>query len=348
MTPGTRSSTRRSSGFEPDSHLSHSPKVVFPTKPVRNIGLVAYKNKAQKAMRMLHKWSQKHPEVRFYHSESLPGPARKWFESKPDEFMRKKVDLILTLGGDGTFLSASRMLHGAPIPVLGVNLGQVGFLADVRLDDLEHVLEEVLQDKYSLRTRMMLDVEVCEGRKKLVHDLALNEVAFSGKFGLKMIHLRVFTQRQFLTDYIVDGLLVSTPTGSTAYSLSAGGPIIHPSADSILLTPLNPPSLSVRPLVLPDYHDITLQVLPEQKSEVTLLVDGRHNFKLKPSHLVRLKKSRVGTRIVRPLHSSYLDSLRSKLGWSGTGHVKQQGGSDSEAPPRPPGVVGPEDEIPDA
>ncbi|MEO7425375.1 MAG: hypothetical protein ABI036_09315, partial [Fibrobacteria bacterium] len=123
---------------------------------------------------------------------------------------------------------------------------------------------------------------------------------------------------QFLTDYWVDGLLVSTPTGSTAYALSAGGPIIHPSADSLLLTPMNPTSLSVRPLILPDYMQVGVRSNLGRNMEVNMIVDGRIQFKLKPEHTVFIRKHTDGVRLVRPKSASYFESLRSKLGWTGS------------------------------
>ena len=224
------------------------------------------------------------------------------------------MDLLLSLGGDGTFLSAARMVRGAATPILGVNLGRVGFLADVTLDDLHRILDEILRREYSYRKRMLLQVEVFKGAASLLEDIALNDVAFTGQMGHQMVDLRVTAQGRFLTDYWVDGLLVSTPTGSTAYALSAGGPIVHPSADSLLLTPMNPTSLSVRPLILPDYMLISVRSNLGRDQEVNMFVDGRNQFKLKPEHTVLIRKHKEGVRLVRPKGSSYFESLRIQAG----------------------------------
>jgi NAD+ kinase len=208
-----------------------------------------------------------------------------------------------------------------------VNLGRVGFLADATLDNLHRILDEILRREYSFRRRMLLEVEVFKGNKCLLSDIAMNDVAFTGQMGHQMVDLRVNAQGRFLTDYWVDGLLVSTPTGSTAYALSAGGPIIHPSADSLLLTPMNPTSLSVRPLVLPDYMQISVRSNLGRGEEVNMFVDGRNQFKLRPEHTVLIRKHKEGIRLVRPKGSSYFESLRSKLGWTGSRHARDAGGS---------------------
>jgi NAD+ kinase len=214
------------------------------------------------------------------------------------------------------------MVRGAGTPILGVNLGRVGFLADVTLDNLHRILDEVLDRDYSFRRRMLIQVEVWRGRTRLLQDIALNDIAFAGQMGYQMVDLRVMAQGRFLTDYWVDGLMVSTPTGSTAYSLSAGGPIIHPSADSLLLTPMNPTSLSVRPLVLPDYMTVSVRSNLSRHKDVNMFVDGRNQFKLKPEHNVLIRKHQDGIRLVRPKGSSYFDSLRNKLGWTGSRHSR--------------------------
>jgi NAD+ kinase len=186
----------------------------------------------------------------------------------------------------------------------------------------------MLRKEYSYRRRMLIQVEVWKGRQRLLEDIALNDVAIAGQMGYQMVDLRVSAQGRFLTDYWVDGLIFSTPTGSTAYSLSAGGPIIHPSADSILVTPMNPTSLSVRPLVCPEYMTLAVRSnLPADKG-VKMFVDGRNQFALHPDHTVIIRKHPVGVRLVRPKGSFYFDSLRNKLGWTGSRHSRY-------APPGP-------------
>lgn len=301
-----------------DPISAHDHHITYPHKAVRSIGVVAFAGNMAPAVDLLNQWAEENPSIKVYANGFLKPFARGAIQAKPDAFLRSKVDLLLSLGGDGTFLSTARMVRGATTPILGVNLGRVGFLADVTLDSLHRILDEILRREYSYRRRMLVEVEVFRGNEKLLDDLAMNDVAFTGQMGRQMVDLRVTAQGRFLTDYWVDGLLVSTPTGSTAYSLSAGGPILHPSADSLLLTPMNPTSLSVRPLILPDYMQISVRSNLGRDQEVNMFVDGRNRFMLKPEHTVIIRKHKHGVVLVRPKGSSFFESLRSKLGWTGS------------------------------
>lgn len=300
----------------------HDPHITYPDKDVHSIGVVAFSGNMAAAMDILHRWAEENPRIKLFINGYLKPFAGPNVKVKPEAFLSSKVDLLLSLGGDGTFLSAARMVRGAGTPILGVNLGRVGFLADVTLESLHRILDEILRREYSFRRRMLVEVEVWRGRTRILEDIALNDVAITGQMGYQMVDLRVSAQGRFLTDYWVDGLVVSTPTGSTAYSLSAGGPIIHPSADSILLTPMNPTSLSVRPLVLPDYMTVTVRSNMDRDKDVNMFVDGRNQFRLLPEHTVIIRKHPEGIRLVRPKGASYFESLRNKLGWTGTRHAR--------------------------
>lgn len=300
----------------------HDPHITYPEKDIRSIGVVAFSGNMSAAMDTLHRWAEENTGIRVYINAYLKPFAGAGIKVRPEAFLSAKVDLLLSLGGDGTFLSAARMVRGAGTPILGVNLGRVGFLADVTLENLHRILDEILRREYSYRRRMLVKVEIWRGRNRILEDIALNDVAITGQMGYQMVDLRVSAQGRFLTDYWVDGLIVSTPTGSTAYSLSAGGPIIHPSADSILLTPMNPTSLSVRPLVLPDYMTVTVRTNMGRDQDVNMFVDGRNQFKLLPEHTVIIRKHPEGICLVRPKGASYFDSLRNKLGWTGTRHTR--------------------------
>ena len=284
----------------------------------KRIGVIAFKESAGECIQTILDWAQKHPDIQFRFSESLKPFLPSKSLCNTEESLKSKSDLLLTLGGDGTFLYAARLVRGKGTPILGVNLGKLGFLADVTVPYIPKVLDEIQLGKFNTAQRMMLDVSIWNGRRKVYQDLALNEVTFAGKFGSQMVDLRVHSQNQFLTEYWVDGLLVSTPTGSSAYSLSAGGPLIHPDAEAILLTPLNPTSLSVRPLLLPHSHKI--KVCPEGglRDSVNVLIDGRNNIKVKKGWTVNIKKSQYFTHILRPHQYSYFESLRNKLGWTGS------------------------------
>lgn len=304
-----------------DLHISD------PVTDVRSIGIVAFAGDMSPAIAILKSWAEKNPTIQLSLNHYLKPFASSRLQIKSDQFLKSKVDLLLSLGGDGTFLSAARLVWSASsgksvsnsqTPILGVNLGRVGFLADVALENLSRILDEVQNRDYSFRKRMLLKVTVYKGKTKLLEDIALNEVAFTGQMGHQMVDLKVAAQGRFLTDYWVDGLLISTPTGSTAYSLSAGGPIIHPSADSLLITPMNPTSLSVRPLILPEYMTISVKSNMGRGKEANMFIDGRNQFKLKPEHTVEISKHSEGVLLVRPKGSSYFESLRNKLGWTGS------------------------------
>ena len=302
--------------------------VSTPDTDIRALGVVALKGNIGPAVAVLRAFAAAHPEIKIYVNDRLRDHAGKGKEHplkvRSDAFLASKVDALLALGGDGTFLSAARLAHAKNIPVLGVNLGRVGFLADVSLENLPTILEDLLKRRYTLRHRMVLDVEHSRGRKRMLRDIALNEVAFAGMMGGQMLELDVRASGSFLTTYRVDGLLVSTPTGSTAYALSAGGPIVHPAANTILLTPMNPASLSVRPLLLPDSMEIEVRNVAKAGRPPNLFSDGRARGALAAGDTVRIGRHPDRLRIIRPQGSSYFDSIRNKLGWTGNWEAKKR------------------------
>ena len=295
-----------------------------PEADIRTLGVVALKGDAAPALAIVKSFARAHPEVRVCLNEYLRpfeeprGRGRgAGLRVHSDAYLGARADALLSLGGDGTFLTAARLGHAREIPVLGVNLGRTGFLADVSLGNLGDILDDLTRRDYTLRHRMVLKVEHRRGGKILFRDIALNEAAFAGLMGGQMAELEVRANGQFLTGYRVDGLLVSTPTGSTAYSLSAGGPIVHPSANSLLLTPMNPASLSVRPLVLPDSMEIEVRNTVRGGKPLNLFADGRPRGAFRPGDVVRVSRHPVRLHIIRPRGTSYFDALRNKLGWTG-------------------------------
>lgn len=294
------------------------PAISLPDTDVRRIGVFALKGDLSAAIAVLRAFADDHRETKLYLNSYLRHFADRRLLVKPDNFLQSRVDILLSLGGDGTFLSAARLVRHERIPILGVNLGRLGFLADATLDNLRRILEEILRREYTFRRRMLVEVEAFHNGKRLFTDIALNEIAFSGVMGREMIELSVNGNGRFVSDYRVDGLLVSTPTGSTAYNLSAGGPIVHPSTSALLLTPMNPASLSVRPLVLPDTMAIEVRNVMAPGRDVNIHVDGRNRGILPAGAELRVRRHTQGLRIIRPLGSSYFGSLRGKLGWTGS------------------------------
>ena len=234
----------------------------------------------------------------------------------PTEKFLKEVDLIISLGGDGTLLRAARLAAAENIPVFGVNLGGLGFLTQIGIDDLEKSLEKLYQEKYFLDERMMLTCSVERRGKEVKKFTALNDVVIGKGAFARIISLATYVNNNYVITYSVDGLIVSTSTGSTAYSLSAGGPIVKPSINSIILTPICPHTLSARPFIISedDQVKITLEVNEE---EVMVTIDGQEGFALKPNDEVIIKKSDHKARLITFKEKSFYDILREKLRWSG-------------------------------
>jgi NAD+ kinase len=235
--------------------------------------------------------------------------------SMPREELAKKIDLLIVLGGDGTLLAASRLLGDRNVPILPVNLGGLGFLTSVTLDELYPLLEQVLAGKHGTSERMMLEAEVVRGGKVLTHQEALNDAVVTKSDNTRIIDLDVNVDGDFVGRYRADGLIVSTPTGSTAYSLSAGGPIIYPVHQAFVITPICPHMLTNRPLVLPDSSKVEIQfVAGDEPGRLT--VDGQVGYELYLQDRVVVRKSRNKIQLVRPPHKTYFEVLRSKLRWS--------------------------------
>jgi NAD+ kinase len=223
-------------------------------------------------------------------------------------------DLIVVLGGDGTMIGAARMVGEAETPVLGVNFGTLGYLADFTVDDMIPALEAVLAGDYTLDRRLMLAATVERGGERLMHDRVLNDVVISKSALARIIEIETWVDRKFVNCFRADGLIISTPTGSTAYNLSAGGPVIYPSMDAVVITPICPHTLSNRPLVVPDDAEFEL-VLKTPREEVALTLDGQVGMPLEYGDRVVVRKSRTGFRLIQAHTRNYFDVLRNKLKW---------------------------------
>jgi NAD+ kinase len=225
-----------------------------------------------------------------------------------------KADVLLVLGGDGTMLNAARLAGERGIPILGVNMGGLGFLTEVRLEHLYPSLERVFANEYVLDERLMLATHVHRHGETVAHGVVLNDVVVSKGTLARMIELRIAIQGQFVTNLRGDGLIVSTPTGSTAYSLSAGGPIINPAVPSLILTPICPHTLTHRPLIVP--RDLEIEVTLTSKDDGAMAtLDGQVGISLSQGDSVVATTSEHRTRLIRFPESSYYDVLRQKLKW---------------------------------
>lgn len=232
---------------------------------------------------------------------------------QPEE-LGASVDLILVLGGDGTMIATARLLGDAEVPVLGVNYGGLGYLAEFRIQELYLALESILSGNYRLDRRVMLDVELSRGDEKVTRNRVLNDVVINKSALARIIEIEADFNGQFVNAFRADGLIVSTPTGSTAYNLSAGGPVIYPSMNAVVITPICPFTLSNRPIVVPDDAVIELCLKTDQE-DVALTLDGQVGFPLKVKDKVVIRKSQTTFSLVQPMNRNYFDVLRDKLRW---------------------------------
>lgn len=226
------------------------------------------------------------------------------------------IDALIVLGGDGTFLAAARMATEQSIPLLGVNLGSLGFITEVALGEIETALSKMIAGNYIMEKRMMLDFTRESDKTKRV-EVALNDVVFSGKSLTKMIRLSITVNGQYVTRYRADGLIISTPTGSTAYALGAGGPILYPVLDSLLICPICPHTLTNRPIVIPGDSVIEVHIM-ERYDEVTATIDGHVCMGMTEHDRLTVRRSEKITRIIKVPDRTHYDTLRNKLGWGGT------------------------------
>jgi len=230
---------------------------------------------------------------------------------KPE--LPSQVDLLLVLGGDGTLLSMARLVGDLGVPILGVNLGGLGFLTALTVDELFPALEAVRREELVIEERMMLSARVVRQGERLSEYAALNDVVITKSAMSRIINLEVSVEGQLATAYRADGLIVSTPTGSTAYCLSAGGPIVFPTMDAVVLTPICSHTLTNRPIVLPGHLSIQVRLLSDQ--DVALTMDGQVGFALKPADVVEIRPAASRIRLLRPPQKHFFSVLRTKLKW---------------------------------
>lgn len=230
------------------------------------------------------------------------------------EVIGEKINLAIVLGGDGTLLSVARALRQHQVPILAVNLGALGFLTSVTLEELYPALEQVLEEKYRTSQRMMLDAEAHRNGESAGRQCALNDAVASKSSIARMLDFDVYVDHDHVGRYRADGLIVCTPTGSTAYSLAAGGPIVDPEMDSFVITPICPHMLTNRPLVIPATATIDLDFsAAEEAAYVTL--DGQVGFQLQANDRLTITRSASRVILVRPPNKTYFEVLRNKLRW---------------------------------
>jgi NAD+ kinase len=290
------------------------------TSPIKRIGIVLkpHQPDALKTICGIVKWLHERgltlvggPEIERDRIADETGCAVEVIEA---EKLVSSVDLIMVLGGDGTMIATARMMGDTEVPVLGINYGGLGYLAEFRIEEMYSALESILTGNYRLEKRVMLAVQLLRGKEPVTQNRVLNDVVINKSALARIIEIEAYLSDQFVNSFRADGLIVSTPTGSTAYNLSAGGPVIYPSMNAVVITPICPFTLSNRPIVVPDDAVIELRLKTEQE-DVALTLDGQVGFPLKVEDRVVIQKSGTTFNLIQPTNRNYFEVLRTKLRW---------------------------------
>lgn len=228
----------------------------------------------------------------------------------------KECDLAIVVGGDGTFLSAVRSLADCDIPIMGINLGRLGFLVDISPDNMQQHLEQILAGNFVEEQRILLQAQVIRDNKVINEAVALNDVVVHIRDVARMIEFKTLINDQFVNHQRADGLVVSTPTGSTAYSLSSGGPLLHANLDAIVLVPICPHTLSNRPIVVNADSKVEVIIGDGRQSTAQVTLDGQTAFDLKPEDKICIQRKQKKVCLVHPANYDYYEILRAKLRWS--------------------------------
>ncbi len=279
---------------------------------IRVVGLVAkYEEpKAAEMVRWLVPWLKEKKRQVLVETGLYKNGAR----SCSKQEMARKADLIVVLGGDGTLLSVARLVERPNVPILGVNMGGLGFITEVAVDELETVLEETLDGHFTVEKRMTLAVHLYRKRNKPKKFRVLNDAVITKGASSRIIDLETYVGKEYLCTYRADGLIISTPTGSTAYSLAAGGPILYPSLGAILLCPICPHTLTNRPIVVSSKSTIRV-TLRSAGDTVFLSPDGQQGMQLHDGDVVEVLDYGVPVSLIRMPSRSYFEILRDKLKW---------------------------------
>jgi NAD+ kinase len=281
---------------------------------LKKIGLVIKADaKANEKADELEQWLQSKGVEVIRKKTRAPGlrDPRKHQQSAPSD-----LSCIFVLGGDGTFLSAVRWIGNSNIPVLGIKFGEVGFLAEISEENLLSNVEMILAGKYRLKPRMRFDVQVNREAQAIARETVLNDVVINKGALARLAHIDTYIDEIYLTTYSGDGLIIATPTGSTAYSLAAGGPVIHPEVPGIIMTPICPHTLTNRPLILPE--DVSIKIkLEEGSSDMMLTFDGQVGLEINGRDEILVKKAQQPINMIRIHGLQYFDILKAKLRWSG-------------------------------
>lgn len=266
------------------------------------------KEKVRLELNQMNKWFSSLGKT--VHIVELTGTSSDYLLDIPE------ADFAVSLGGDGTVLTCAVILKDSPIPLMAVNIGSFGYITEVPVSEYKEVFKSFENNESSTISRMMIDVSVSRDSEKVFSSTALNDVTISVNSRAKVIKLNLYINGTLASNLKSDGLIVATPTGSTAYSLAAGGPILEASLNSIIINPICPFSMSVRPLVVSDLSEISIKV-PKQKADIILTPDGHDVFEIKEGDVITISKSVKTALFVENKKRNFIEILRDKLGWAG-------------------------------
>ncbi len=280
---------------------------------VKNIGMIV-KAGSPEALKLgcaVAQWAAR-KGLKVY-ADALASGKVKPAKGVASERLRDIADVVVVLGGDGTMLYAARLLHGKEIPILGVNMGGLGFLTAITVNEVFPLLERVIKDECEIEERMTLSVELRRKGKLISEHKVLNDAVIKGA-AARLIRMETRINREYVTTYRADGLIISTPTGSTAYSLSAAGPILYPTIHSIIVVPICPFNLTNRPVVIPDWMSVEVRLVASL-SDTLLVLDGQVDVPISCDDLISVKRAAQSVYLVKYEGKSYFDILRERLMW---------------------------------
>jgi len=282
---------------------------------LKKIGLVVKTDKEAAAKAdELEKWLTSKDVRVIRKEESIPART---FSNKKRARAPSDLFCVFVLGGDGTFLSAVRWIGNRNIPILGFKFGEVGFLAETAENKLFSAVEDVLKNNFIIQPRMRLLVKVYRDNEEIAEETVLNDVVINKGALARLAQIETYIDDQYLTTYRADGLIVSTPTGSTAYSLAAGGPVIHPSVPGIIMTPICPFTLTVRPLIVPESVCIKIR-FEKEASDIMLTFDGQEGLDMDERDHIIIRDAKHPINLITKPDKNYFDVLKAKLRWSGS------------------------------
>jgi NAD+ kinase len=286
-----------------------------PNQAFQTIGIISRPRRSNLMVVVppLLKWLEAR-NLKIAYDEETAGSLSDASKGCPREQVAARAELLIVLGGDGTLLAAGRVAAPKGIPILPINMGSLGFLTSFTVDELFPALEKTLAGRFTVSERVMLQVELERAGKVIEHQNVLNEAVINKGALARMIELELVIDGGFVCRYRADGLIVATPTGSTAYSLSAGGPIVHPAVEAFIITPICPHTLSDRPVVVRDSSLIEMSLSGNTES-VFLTLDGQKGIAMQASDKVRVSRAKERLKLIQPPKKSYFEILRGTLKW---------------------------------